>query len=225
MTLVVHSFGAYASYSRQDYAWRPDDYGVNRVVKALKGERINGYADVRGADGIVRRITAGGREAALATFVAWGVTQVPNAFALPVILVPVPCSQCVQFQNASAPRAMADSLAARFNGWALVGPWLRFERPMPSSHTGGGRNQAAIEGALVVDTAAVVRDSNVVLIDDVKTTGAHLRACAAALRKAGCRVHTVLVAASTVWQPVADPYRVDPVDLEVNPFADLLQGL
>jgi hypothetical protein len=214
MTLVVHAWGAYASYV--DRPWRQEDYSVNKVVKVLKGKPINGHANVRDADGQWRLIQNGSRPNALAIFTAWARSKVPNPIALPFVLVPVPCSECVTFDAPSTPVAMADVLAARIGAGSSVGRWLRFEHPMPKSHEGGSRRQSVLEAALVFDGRSVTAGTTVVLVDDVKTTGSHLRACARVLRGAGCNVHTVLTAAATVWEPVANPFDVPPVDLEAN---------
>jgi predicted amidophosphoribosyltransferase len=107
---------------------------------------------------------------------------------------------------------MARAIKARMNGAPAVGRWLRFAEPMLQSHAGGTRNKATLEDAMRCSPAAT--ECRVVLVDDVKTTGGHLRACASVLRKAGATVETVVVAASTVWEQHPDPLNVDPVDLE-----------
>jgi len=103
-----------------------------------------------------------------------------------------------------------------------VAKWLRFNRVMPASHDGGGRDQTTIEAALAVSPD--VRPCNVVLIDDGKTSGAHLRACANVLRRAGATVEVAIVAGATTQVQVDNPLDILPVDLEAQPFLFLCAG-
>lgn len=218
MTLIVHSWGAYASYPREKYAWRNEDYTVNRVVKALKGAAFKGYANVVDANGIARRVEQGSKSSATAIFAAWAARRVQELALAPTVFVPVPSSTCTAFGAPSAPQSMANALVTKIGKGATLGPWLRFETVMEPSHSGGSRKQSVIEQALRINDSAVQPGATVTLVDDVKTTGAHLRACASALRDVGCHVHTVLVAASTVWDRVDDPFKLPPEDLEAVPF-------
>ena len=61
--------------------------------------------------------------------------------------------------------------------------------------------------------------SHVVLIDDVATSGGHLKACARALRNHGHTVELALCAGRTTNFRKADVWEVAPEDLEADPFA------
>jgi len=99
---------------------------------------------------------------------------------------------------------------------ATVEPWLCFAEPQPRSHEGVGRNQAVLRTALRCFERFLT--GRVILIDDVKTTGAHMLACAETLRERGAEVSTALVAGKTVWSQVENPYVVEPEDLEGWPY-------
>lgn len=212
MTLVVHACGAYPSYSRDDCAWRNGDYGVNRFVKALKGKQFSGYADLFGTDQRFRRITHEQPAGALDHFALWSAQQVHSLQLMPAVLVPVPSSECTVFGQNTAPRRMANALAAQLGGGWQVENWLRFGQVLQKSSEGGTRSRSIIQAALI--PSASVAPVRVVLLDDVKTTGAHLRACANVLRAAGATVETALVAATTVWDQVAEPWHMEPEELE-----------
>jgi len=216
VTLFVHAYGAYASYVEPP--WRQADYNTYKLVKALKGEPFNGYATIRGQDGQRRRITADNRPPAYETFAAWAAERLRELDLGPVVLVPVPSSSCTTHEAQTCPRAMAEAVQALMPATVSVGPWLRFHEPQPRSHEGGGRNQAVIQAALRCSDQ--FRAGRIVLVDDVKTTGAHMLACAETLRRHGAEVQTALVAGKAVWAPVDDPFTVEPEDLEA-PLGDL----
>jgi hypothetical protein len=220
MTLVVHAYGAYASYANADIPWRQDDYNVNKLVKALKGKEFKGHADIRGADGRSRRITHQNPQAALLLFSMWAATRLRDQQLHRVVLVPVPSSSCTVFGQPTAPMQMATSVQALLGRPCRVEPWLRFQQVMTKSSEGGTRNPVTLRQALVAsdDVAAC----EVVLVDDVKTTGAHLKACARVLREHGASVSTALVAAATVWAPAPRPWVIDPEDIEATRGLDSL---
>lgn len=214
MPLIVHALGAYASYSYEDTEWRNIDYDINKFVKALKQKEFKGGGGLTDVYGSRLLFSQAKPSNALTIFACWGARRLRQLNLGEVTLVPVPSSKCVEFGMDSAPMRMTMALGsiARKDG-ATVEPWLRFREAMLSASSDGGtRNTAVIQANLVGSPA--IANRRVVLIDDVKTTGNHLRACAAVLRNAGADVSTVLVAARTTWDQHPHPLRLDPEDLE-----------
>ena len=103
---------------------------------------------------------------------------------------------------------------------AAVGHFLRHNAPQKKAHSQGGtRDPNEIEPTLVCQVTNAQQP--VVLIDDVMTTGGHLLACAAALRRNGITVENALVAGRAVWTAVPVPYKIAPEDIEAPPdFGD-----
>lgn len=124
----------------------------------------------------------------------WGEFE-PHARG-PDLVVPVPLH----------PRRLAERgfnqsalLAARV-AWQLDVPLapraLRRVRDTPRQATlGRAARRANVEGAFEVRDARIVRGRTVLLVDDVRTTGATLRACAGALLESGASEVTPLALA------------------------------
>lgn len=218
MPLIVHSFGAYATYTNDHAKWRNEDHNVRMLVKAIKREEFRGYARIQDSQRQWQRFDFAEPAGALRLFADWAMNQLAGIGALPCVLVPIPSSRCTEFAQDTAPMRMALAIQAASNNAATVAQWLRFNAVMAASHDGGRRDQGILEAALVVSPA--VQPVSIVLVDDVKTTGAHARACAQVLRRAGATVSLVLVAGSATQTQVADPFAIDSVDIE-SPFAGL----
>lgn len=211
MSLIVHAMAAYASYPIADTPWRQVDYNINKLVKSLKGEPFNGYANMQDIDGHWRQITTQS-DIPYYLFARWASQRLRDLNLGQIILVPVPSSSCITYDAVTTPVKMARSIQQMLGTTASVGQWLRFCEVMTRSHEGGTRNQAVMENQLRISNA--VTPSRVVLVDDVKTTGSHLKACANRLREAGATIDIAIVAASTVWIQHQSPLNISPEELE-----------
>ena len=118
--------------------------------------------------------------------------------ALPAdaLLVPVPLHRWRLWRRGHNQAATIARALARISGAALAVDALLRVKPTPSTR-GLGRTarQRNVVGAFRVRAAEQVKGREVVLVDDVFTTGATVEACAGVLRRAGARhVHVLTFA-------------------------------
>jgi hypothetical protein len=196
--------------------WRGDDFNAHDFVHAIKDRDIRGYAylPLRGG---WRRFDNSNRQAV----VEWFGTMVADYFRSEHLemtplasLVPIPGSR-FDTRRRDCPRttALAEAVA-RALGQTAVEDIFRWKTVMPSASAfGGTRDPHALFENLSM--LRPLRHGEVVLLDDVLTSGGHIQACAARLREAGVEVtRAVCAARSSAIRPAApfEPHVVEIAD-------------
>jgi hypothetical protein len=204
MPLRVACFSTY----RTAGAWRSIDHDSHKFIEAIKGRDLNGYGQVR-VGGAWRRYDNANRHAVVGWFarlVADYLEAHPVASA--AALVPVPGSRVdVNFEGTPRTAQLAHAIADELNDGTTVLDVLRWRESMPSAHEEGGtRVPGELFENLVLTTD--LDEANVILVDDVITSGGHLKACAARLRQRGARVLMAVVAGRADEEGADDPFAV-----------------
>ena len=205
MSLRVYCFCTYLTDIGG--AWRGQDYDAHDFIHALKGREFNGYAQIP-VSGKSKRLDNTNLDKAIDWFGVMVADYLEEkGIQNPASLVPVPNSDSVV--NAGSPRTacLARAIAKRLTSDTQVADVLRFERKVPSANQQGGtRDPEELYKRLVV--TGDISGSPCVLVDDVLTSGGHLRACAARLRRAGAKVSMAFCAGRASGEQPDDPFAV-----------------
>jgi predicted amidophosphoribosyltransferase len=131
-----------------------------------------------------------------------------------VILVPVPNSSCTVSVANSRTAALAQAIADRSARVHSVEDIVRWDQRMPSAHAEDGpRDPTELYPHLRLRRIPT-RRHDYVLIDDVLTSGGHLRALAAYLQSRGANVVLAVCALRADSIPQGDPFSRREDELE-----------
>jgi len=213
MAIRVVSFCFY--FAARHVPWRQQDWDTYKFVQALKGNELSGYGHVP-VDGVLRRLSNQNLDSAIqwyAMFAARALTK--KKIGPPFFVVPVPNSGCT-VRSGTRPKTLrlAKAVCEQVGGETKVVDCLRWKKDLGSASKEGGprdpetlyKNLAPIEG--------LPRGSRVVLVDDVMTSGGHLRACAAKLRQAGATVVIALCGGRTTYSQDQEAFATSEENLE-----------
>jgi predicted amidophosphoribosyltransferase len=193
MPLQVTTFCTYRTTRREP--WTDRDYAASKFIKALKERPVSAWAYVPVGSEPVRLDATNAGDAA-DIFARQAMCGVKWADLGAVALVPIPNSTC-GLSSTVPPRTikLAGALAARIvNGDAIVADILRWNTPMPAAHVAGGTRHPQQLFSRLRLLRNVPLGRRVVLVDDVLTTGNHLRASAAFLELNGATIACALCA-------------------------------
>lgn len=217
MALWLHVHGGYPSYAGNAENWTNTDYDAMKLVKALKGKPFGGYATLQTPGGQWVTFRETDRGPAFRIFGEWAAAKLNEIGLTQGVLVPVPSSTCSAFGGDPKGRALGDAIAQRAPGFSVEDAF-HWKMDLGKAAEGGSRDPTVLQANLVLKNGP---PSNIVLVDDVATSGGHLLACARALRGAGHTVEHAICAAQTVNTHPENMWMIETRDLEANSFENL----
>ena len=220
--MPIRVVSCYTYRTSIDSPWTDAQHSVNQFVAAIKERDVKGYGHVLVNGTLPKRcISAANAHQAREWFGEMGNRVLDEAgVAGPLILIPVPNSECTTEVEHSRIAPLAHEIRERSRLVQEVADILRWDEPMPSaSQEQGPRAPAELYPHLELRGTLRHRQRTHVLVDDVLTTGGHIRACAAFLASRGIEAGFAVCAARSDPAPQVNPFqdRVDELDDFVPP--------
>jgi hypothetical protein len=151
--------------------WRTKDYTSMKMVKALKGEPINGWFEHEVA-GKLRRYDQSNVQAFLDRIPRALARQIARQFEGRATIVPIPNSHVTSTAtDGFRTLDLARAVAAQSGGKLDVVPALVFCEPQQKSHEGGPRSPYHFERVYRIVKRVT---GPIILLDDVCTSGGHM---------------------------------------------------
>jgi hypothetical protein len=190
--------------------WSQDKHNAYNIVRAIKGDSFNGYADLK-IGSVWKRLTSESPQIAFEWFAENVKSQTKFAKETTYYLCPIPDSQCTSGCGRPPKTiALAQALVSRLPQ-LVIWDSLRFSKVMPKSSLTNMRNEEVIFQALRCPSP--IPDGHIILLDDVCTSGSHAKASARRLGQAGADSVSAMSVARTT-QNSADAlfgFRSDPL--------------
>jgi hypothetical protein len=198
---------SYAAYIQGDCQMRNDDFAGQKFVKAIKGQAINGYAEIP-IRGRRYRFDNNAPATARSLWSYWAADKIAELCPTGhCVLAPIPNTSAIVGTPASyGTFALARAAAERVGRLASVHDALRWTTAMPASHAGGTRRPEILYANLTYLPGG--SNEPYILVDDVVTTSGHVQACRAMLESQGKSVIAAVCGAHTVYEQLNDVFNV-----------------
>lgn len=228
--LLVQPFCSYLSNT--NVRWRDGDFAAHYYTLMCKGDeeklaalKTTARTLPLGHNGAPERVVkdAQGRLRVRQHFGRWAARKIRDwGYDAPTI-IPVPNSNATPNVNQFPTFQIASAISTAFGQTAAANGAIRFRQAMAKSHLGGTRNEEELVANMV--TRPDYWAAQVILVDDVITSGSHLKAARRALQGAGMEVQHVVVCARRMDEQVANPFALDAEDLDLQAEFDFFDGL
>lgn len=200
--IELHSRCYYPIYD----GFKSSDYPPQKFIKAIKGQPINGYAHIPLRNGKTIKLEQSNAEAAVRIFGQWAAARLGELGLGEVTLMPIPSSSHTDPSADFTAKRMCEAINEFARPNFPIAPSLTQITAVTGSSKGGSRKFTDIRDNLHCHGG--VAGQRLILIDDVATSGNHLKACATILRDAGATVDHAICAGRTIWERPADMWDV-----------------
>lgn len=183
--------------------WREDDYKCQKMVKSLKGESFKGYF-THGRPPRIKKYYQVDSEEFLS--VAGNIigNSIYSNFGAGTTIVPIPNSWVINSRSSEF-RTKRIAQAAAITAKAGVTPCLEFSSPQTPTHKGGTRDPIEIEKHYRVNFPTPL--GRVVFLDDVFTSGSHIKAATWKLKSLGCVISGAICFARATKEQEEKPIK------------------
>ena len=200
--IALHSRCFYPVYG----GFQASDYPPSKFIKAIKGQPVNGYANIPLLDGTKRKLTAQNPLLALAVFGQWAAAKIAELGVPAPTLVPIPSSDHTDPCDDFTAKKMCEAINHYAGGQYEIAACLTQRTAVLGSSKGGSRKFTDIRDNLHCHLNMAGKVA--ILIDDVATSGNHIKACATILRNDGATVDHAICAGRTAWDRPAEMWQV-----------------
>jgi predicted amidophosphoribosyltransferase len=206
-----------AAYVPQPEERSKEAWAAFKFVRAVKGEGFTHYAWIPKGDGTHWKLEVGNSFLVYRWFAKLAAPRVRAAIGGSrgkCSIVPIPASALTAGVDGkgTAPYKLAAALAKELGSDTEVDDVLRWAREMPKAHSGGGTRRAKTLYQNLQGTGEANR--RCILVDDVLSSGGHLRAAAAELRRANLVPELAVCAGRTFFECPEKCFELDDEELD-----------
>jgi predicted amidophosphoribosyltransferase len=204
MTVKIVTFSSYLTNA--GVAWRSVDYDGLNFIKAIKQHPLSGNYSHIPVGGVLRLLNAETAANASKWFSQMAADYIIAAGVhCPIVLIPVPDSSCVAGEVEPKMAHIADMIAARLN-CATVWSGLRWREAHEPSHVTFEKDPRLFYENYVLTERPPA--GTLIIVDDMHTTGSHVRSACTVLRDAGRTCKLALCAGKRVSGLLDSPFDV-----------------
>lgn len=223
--LLVQPFCSYLVSTQCQ--WRDEDYAAHYYAIMCKGD-ADKLASIKttarnlpiGFGGTSTKVVKNSEGVARVRrhFGAWAGDMIRAAGFTHPTIIPIPNSHVTRDVAQFRTMEIAQAIAGGFGQEATARSSVRFQLAMAKSHLGGTRDVDTIARNMLVEPN--FKADEIVLVDDILTSGAHLKAAKRVLQAAGMNVERAIVCARRTDHPEPNPFNLTAEDLEAQPDFD-----
>jgi len=212
---IAHACGYYSELAVKAGKPRPRDppfWEAYMFCLAVKSGKFHHNFYIERAAGRLN-ITRNNFNLVRPTFGTWVAKKLPSFVDKPLLVVPVPSKSALSGIETFASLEMAQQALKGTTYESSVFDGLRWNKKLQKAHEGGPRKRADLLPLLDMKSGVDVEGKQIVLIDDLFTTGGSLLACQDRLIAAKANVLGAITCGRTVYDATEPPFKARDFEL------------